>query len=172
MFCCLAVPEQLDPFLPLHFFKASPEANLSRSNLSFVGREVLFILCYLHMKLPGCASPFPLVAKCLCYSIFAFLCNKLEKLSGMQFKELGKVLLPTLLSGEKVSKPSRGPGPGGGTPVGGKRKSRWAQRLVPASVGPARSPKFPVREKAQQGDMARDGAAGWGWDIGGFFWSL
>lgn len=48
----------------------------------------------------GCASDFPLIEKCLCHSMFAFL----EKLSGMPFKELCSVIFLTLISWGKSAK--------------------------------------------------------------------
>lgn len=114
------------------------------------------------MKLPGCACHFPLVEKCLCYSIFAFLFNKLEKLSGMQFKELCSVIFLFLLSGKKGLKPLLGPGLGDETPYRWKKVEQEGIEAGTFSTRPASLLKFLMRVKAWQGEMAGDGGAGCG----------
>lgn len=70
----------------LTIFKASSEANLSRSNLGSGRESHICLISYLRMKLLGCASHFPLVEKCLCFSIFAFLYTNLRNSLGYTLK--------------------------------------------------------------------------------------
>lgn len=50
------------------------------------GESHIRLISYLRMKLPGCASHFPLVEKCLCYSVFAFLYINLRNSLGYALK--------------------------------------------------------------------------------------
>ena len=107
-------------------------------------------------EMRGCAFHFPLVEKCLCYSIFPFL----EKHSGLPFEELCNIIFLTLLSGKKCQSHFLGLDWEIQSPLDGKRQIRWSRNWG-LLLETARSLMFFIRVKAQHGGLARDGGAGY-----------
>lgn len=95
------------------------------------GKSHIRFISYLQMKLPGFASHFPLVEKCLCYSIFAFYYTNLRNSQECSLKSSATLLSSTCFLGgkkKKVPKPFPGPRLGGEIPLEMKRQNRTVQR--------------------------------------------
>lgn len=123
------------------FFKASSEANLSRSNLDLGGKK-----SHSFYKLPTNETAW----FCLSFSSswrmalllrFCLLLHTLEKLSGMQFKEFCNIIFLTFLSGGEKKCQShflgldwevRSPGDGKRRSRRVHRPARWLMLLVTA----------------------------------------
>lgn len=112
-------------------FKASSEANLSRSNLGFRRGKVSFVLCYLQVKWEVVPLIFLLLKNACVTPCLPFLRNSQE----CHLKSCAVLFSSPWFPGEKVPKPFPGPCLDDEFPLDGKRQKKRVQRLVLSPQG-------------------------------------